>query len=119
MMSTKKLKIDDYTVFDTGEEFIDRYTVIYPSGDMLALSEFGVGVNQYAGNCVDNYMFHAFGAAWRRHCDVDKVIKNKLPEIIEAFKSEGNIGVEVDFYDLPQVLQKTIQDRWNQDQFIR
>jgi hypothetical protein len=102
-----------YTVFDN-PEFLDRYTIIDRSGDMLGLSETGAGVDQFGGNCVDNYMFNAFGYGWRNHCDVKKIVKSELPRIIEEFRRDGNIGKEIAFSSLPKEMQVHISNRFKQ-----
>jgi len=103
-----------YTIFDNPET-LDRYTIIDKHGDMLGLSETGAGVDMFCGNCVDNYMAVSFGYSWRRHCDVDKVVKNELPRIIEEFRRDGNIGREIAFSSLPKEMQQHIKNRFKPD----
>lgn len=102
----KKTKI---YAFDNGGETFDRYTIIDAKGEMLGLSEnpeSPQGFSQWCGNCVDNYMNVSFGYAWRRQCDVKKIIKHELPRIIEEFTRDGNIGKRVNFEDLPENIRK-------------
>lgn len=104
-----------YHVFDNNGESFDRYTIIDNQGEMLGLSDNAThpqGFSQYSGNCVDNYMFVSFGYAWRRQCDVKKVIKHQLPRIIEEFKTDGNIGKYIPFESLPADIQKHAIDRF-------
>lgn len=105
-----------YTVFDNGGESLDRYTVIDKEGDMLGLSETGAGFNQWCGNCVDNYMYVTFGYGWRSQCDVPRVIKHTLPEVIASFKTHGNLGKEIPFKSLSKELQKEIIRRYTTDE---
>ena len=102
----------NFVVFDNPET-LDRYTIIDKSGDMLALSETGAGIDIVCGNCVDDYMIHAYGYSWRRHCDVKKVIKHELPRIIDEFKNDGNIGKEIPFSSLSKQMQQHIKNRFN------
>jgi hypothetical protein len=105
-----------FYAFDNEGETFDRYTIIDSQGDMIGLSEnpnSPLGFNQYAGNCIDNYMFHAFGAAWRKHCDVKKIVKNELPRIINEFKTDGNIGKFIPFESLPIEIQTEAINRFN------
>ncbi len=98
----KTLKI---YAFDNGGETLDRYTLINREGDMLGLSDdptHPLGFSQFVGNCIDNYMNVSYGYSWRRQCDVKKIIKIKLPEIIHEFKSEGNLGKMINFEALPE-----------------
>lgn len=101
-----------YTVFDNGGETLDRYTVIDRQGDMLGMSEDPTGFSQFSGNCVDNYMFVAYGYGWRRTCHVKKVISHELPRIIEEFKRDGIIGKEIPFKSLPKHLQEHVIKRF-------
>lgn len=104
-----------YYIFDNSGESLDRYTVIDKHGDMLALSETGAGVNMFAGNCIDSYMFTSFGSGWRRVCDVNKIVKHELPRIIREFEQEGNIGKRLRFSQVPKDIQKLIRDRFEND----
>lgn len=109
-----KKSVKFYAFDNLGESF-DRYTIINNEGDMLGLSEnpsHPQGVSQFAGNCVDNYMFVSFGYAWRRQCNVKKIIKNELPRIIDEFKQEGNIGKFVDFNNLPDEIKNHAINRF-------
>jgi hypothetical protein len=92
---------------------LDRYTVIDKHGEMLSLSEYGAGVNMWAGNCLDNYMFSAFGYAWRRQCDVEKARRIEMPRILNEFRREGNLGKEIKFSSLPKELKQIIYQRFN------
>jgi hypothetical protein len=98
-------------IFDNEGETLDRYTVILNDGDMLGLNTAGRGFSQWCGNCVDNYMFHSYGAAWRRHCDVDKIMKHELPRIIKEFKTEGNIGKKINWSTLDEETKDHIKYR--------
>lgn len=101
-----------FYVFDNGGETLDRYTVIDKQGDMLALSETGAGVSMFAGNCVDNYMFHAYGYSWRERCNVKAIMKDELPRIIREFETDGNIGKRIKFSSLPKELKQHIYQRF-------
>jgi hypothetical protein len=110
------MKTNKFYAFDNGGETFDRFTIIDNGGEMLGLSEnpnSPLGFSQWAGNCVDNYMFASFGYAWRRQCDVEKVIKHELPRIIQEFKTDGNIGQMVDFNSLPIEVQQHAINRFN------
>lgn len=110
------MKTNKFYAFDNGGKTFDRFTIIDNGGEMLGLSEnpnSPQAFSQWAGNCVDNYMFVSFGYAWRRHCDVKKVIKHELPRIIQEFKTDGNIGQMVDFNSLPIEVQQHAINRFN------
>ena len=107
-----------YYVFDN-PLIIDRYTIIDQHGDMLALSDNPTmpnGVNMFAGNCVDNYMFISFGAGWHNQCDVKKVLRHTLPEIIARFEVDGNLGKRIKFSELPKMHQHIVRDRFTADE---
>ena len=105
-----------FYAFDNGGATLDRYTIVNHEGDMLGLSDeptMPQGFSQFAGNCVDNYMNISFGYAWRRQCDVKKIIKHELPRIIQEFKQDGNIGKLVDFDSLPDNIKTHAINRFN------
>lgn len=109
------MKSQNFVIFDNGGATLDRYTVIDQNGEMLGLSDnpnHPQGFSQFCGNCVDNVMFHSYGASWRRHCNVGAVLKNELPRIISEFEREGHIGKRIEFADLPEELQRHIISRF-------
>lgn len=98
-------------IFDNEGETFDRYTVINSEGDMFGYSETAAGFDQYCGNCVDNVMFHEYGYAWRKYCDVKKVIKGKLTAIIEDFQIGSNIGKLLKKEEYPKVIVNAYKTR--------
>ncbi len=104
-------------IFDNQGESFDRFTVIDNQGDMFGMSENPFGpqsFNQWAGNCIDNYMFASWGYAWRNHCDVKKITRSKLPQIIEEFRIEGNMGKMLPKSDWPPQIVKAYKLRTNE-----
>ena len=98
-------------IFDNNGETFDRYTVIDSDGNMFGYSENALGVDQYCGNLVDNYMFHSFGYSWRKYCDVNKCTRSVLKEQISVFNSEGNIGVQLQKYKWPKAIVNAYNNR--------
>ena len=103
-----------YVVFDNEGKTLDRYTIINEDGDILGLSETGAGFSQFCGNCVDGYMDVSYGASWRRHLNVPRVIHRELPRIIEEFESEGRLGKRIAFSGLSEELQVHIRNRFGE-----
>lgn len=107
-----------YNVFDNGGETCDRYTVIDKHGDMLGLSNdttHPLGFSQFCGNIVDNYMIPSYGASWRRHCNVDKIIKQERPRLVKEFETNGNIGKKIKFSELPDNIKLHIKSRFENE----
>lgn len=105
-------------IFDNKGETFDRYTVIFNDGEMIGLSEnpnTSQGFNQYCGNVVDDYMFHSWGAGWRRHLDVNKITRSVLREQIRLFEYEGNIGVRTQLSRLPEEVKTAIKNRQHEN----
>ena len=100
-------------IFDAGADELERFTVITDTGDMLALSENGLGVNMWVGNCVDNYMYVSYGAGWRRTCAVDKVIRIELPRIIKQLTEEKMTGKRIQLSMMKREMQQLIHKRLN------
>lgn len=104
-----------YVVFDNEGETIDRYTIINEDGDILGLSDnptHPLGFSQFCGNCVDDHMNVSYGASWRRQLNVPRVIHQRLPEIIQQFEDDGNLGKRIELSGLPEELQKHIRSRF-------
>jgi hypothetical protein len=100
-------------IFDNGGETFDRYTLIDSDGDIFGYSENALGFDQYCGNVVDNYMFHAHGYSWRKHCNVKRVVKNVLNEQINTFVAEGNIGHLLSENNYPNAILNAYNNRLN------
>lgn len=96
-------------VFDNNGETFDRYTILDKStGEMYGASEnpfHPQGFGQYCGNVADNYWFHAYGASWRKHCDVKKCERFAIRKFINEF--EGNNIVDIS--TLPDAVKQYIK----------
>ena len=94
-------------VLDNNGETFDRYTIINKkTGDMIGSSERPFapnGFGQHCGNLVDNYMFHAYGYSWRKHCDVKKIIKTEVQRYLSDC---SNVGQPIEFNSLHEDVQK-------------
>lgn len=105
--------MDKFIVFDNEGETLDRYTIIESkTGDMLGLCSTGLSFNMFCGNIVDNEMFHTYGASWRRHLDSKRVIKSRLPVLVERLRAEGLSGKVIPFDSLDSNLQTLIIKRF-------
>jgi hypothetical protein len=100
-------------IFDNEGATFDRYTLIDSDGDTFGYSHDAIGFDQYCGNIVDSYMFHAYGYAWRKRCDVKKVVKTVLNEQINIFVGEGRIGYLMDKDKWPQTIINAYNNRLN------
>ena len=110
----KKIDIKQIAVLDNKGKTLDRYTIINKkTGDIIGASERPFapnGFGQYCGNLVDTYMFHSFGYSWRKHCNVNKTIKNEVQRYLSDC---SEIGQEIKFSDLPLDVQKFTIDYFN------
>ena len=82
-----------YIVFDNKGETLDRYTVINKDGDILGLSETGVGFSQWCGN-----VFRFFPG-------------KTMEQIVEGYVEDSDIGELIEFDTLPPELQQHIEMR--------
>jgi len=99
-------------IFDNGGATADRYTVIFSDGDMIAASTqpfHPQGIGQHAGNLIDNYCRTAWGGRGTERPKTQREINKWLKVDIDAFKNQGNIGKLIKYDQLPEDVQKFVQ----------
>lgn len=100
-------------VFDNGGETYDRYTILLSNSDVYGCNESPfapTGFAQFSFNNADNYMFHSYGASWRKHFDVKKLEKQYFEQYLSDNKEDSTIGKLID----PRSLNKDVLQYINQ-----
>jgi hypothetical protein len=99
-------------IFDNGGQTFDRYTVIFSDGEMIGASEHPfspAGFGQHTGNLIDNYQRNAWGGRGTDRPTNKREINRWITVDIQNFKKSRNIGKLIKFEQLPEDVQKFVQ----------
>lgn len=99
-------------IFDNGGTTADRFTVIFSDGDMIAASTQPFspnGIGQHVGNLIDNYCKTAWGGRGTARPTTQREINRWIKVDIETFKKAKTIGTLIKHDQLPEDVQKFIQ----------